>query len=43
MIAYCKIDMSICPLVRFCPDVNSLVRADIHKKYRCVKENNYEN
>ena len=40
MIAYCKIDMGICPLVRFCPDVNSLVSADIYKKYGCVKENN---
>ena len=43
MIAYCKLDMTICPLVRFCPDVNSLVSADIYKKYGCVKENNYEN
>ena len=42
MIAYCKIDMGICPLVRFCPDVNSLVSADIYKKYGCVKENSHE-
>ena len=40
MIAYCRIDMSMCPLVRFCPDVNSLVSADIYKKHGCVKENN---
>ena len=40
MIAYCKIDMEICPLVRFCPDVNNLVNADIYKKHGCVKENN---
>ena len=40
MIAYCKMDMSICPLVRFCPNVNSLVSADIYKKHGCVKEKN---
>lgn len=40
-IAYCKIDLDICPLVRFCSNINSLVSADIYKKSGCVKENDY--
>lgn len=39
-LAYCKIDLDTCPLVRYCPSTNNLVSADIYKEYGCVKENN---
>ena len=38
----CLIDSDLCPLVRYCPELNTIISADIYKKYGCVKENSCE-
>ena len=35
----CIVDNDICPLCRYCTQIEKVVSADIYKKYGCVKEN----
>ena len=37
----CLIDNDLCPLVRHCPKLNTIVSADIYKKHGCVKESSF--